>query len=79
MLEREREREGEKRNDRDITVDLSVSVSPQEIVLDGAERSVILKPCSDRTPRYVRALWKSSRDGFKVHTWHQNALHMHLQ
>lgn len=53
-----RELEREEKSNRDITVDLSVSESPQEIVLDGAERPVILSPCSDLTPRYIRVLFE---------------------
>lgn len=59
--EREQERGGKKRI-RVITTDPSVSDSPQEIVLDGAERPVILSPCSDPIPRYIHVLLKSSKD-----------------
>lgn len=45
-----------KRTNRDITVDPSVSDSPQEITLDGAERSVILSPSSHFPTRYIHVV-----------------------
>lgn len=67
-------KEGNKRK-TDHTVGPSVSDSPQEILLDGAERPVTLSPCSDPDISVeIQSRWTSG-----VHTWHHDGSQMRLQ
>lgn len=78
-LEREERggRRGKKKRKTDHTTDPSVSDSPQEIVLDGAERPVTLSPCSDLYPDIsveIQSRWTSG-----VHTWYHGGSQMRLR